>query len=244
VGQWVTPRLESQIAELTAAYPGLAVTCRRDSETILAGVLAFEADPHELEPIAASFRVELAVPRAFPRQLPSAKETGGRIRADYEHLFTDGTMCLGVPIEQRRIVSEEPTLLGYVDRLLVPYLYGYCFWQRHGRHPFGEAAHGPEGILDHYLDVLGLDDPLAALAAVQLLYEHGYRVDHNCPCGSGRRIRACHHGSALRRLYEQHTRETLRYDMKAVFEACHARFERRQLSFPRQMRRQLRRLLG
>ena len=240
----MTTRLESQIAELTAAYPGLGVTCRRQTETILAGVLAFEADFHGMETIAASFRVELAAPHSFPRQIPSAKETGDRIRADYEHVFTDGTLCLGVPIESRRVVSEQPTLLGFVDRLLVPYLYGYCFWRKYGRHPFDEAAHGPEGILDHYLDVLRLDDPLAALAAVRLLYEHGYRADHNCPCGSSRRIRACRHRTALRTLYELHTPETLRYDIEAVFEACHARFERGKLSFPRPMRRQLHRLLS
>ena len=239
----MTTRLDSQIAELTAAYPGLAVTCRRRTESVLAGVLAFEADPHEMEPIAASFSVEVVVPHTFPRQLPSAKETGGRIRADYEHVFSDGTLCLGVPIELRRVVSEQPTLLGFVDRLLVPYLYGYCFWHKHGRHPFDEAPHGPEGIVDHYLDALGLVDPLAVLAAIRLLYEHGYRADHKCPCGSGRRIRACRHRSALRTLYQLHTPETLRHDIEAVFEACHARFERGRLSFPRTMRRQLRRLL-
>ena len=239
----MTAALETEIAELVAAYPGLAVVHLRQPEAVLAGTLAFKASPCDLETISASFDVELTVPYAFPRQLPRAKETGGRIRADYEHLFTNGTLCLGVPIEQRRAFFEQPSLLGFVDRVLVPYLYGYCFWQKYGRHPFDEAAHGAEGILDHYLDVLGLDDPLAALAAIRLLYEHGYRNDHNCPCGSGRRIRSCCHRTALRTLYEQHTPETLRYDMEAIFEACHTRFERGRLSFPRPMRRELRRLL-
>ena len=238
----MTKRLETHIAELTAAYPQLGVACRRQAETVLAGPLAFEADAENLETISASFDIELTVPHGFPNQLPRVRETGGRIRADYEHLFDDGTLCLGVRIEQRRVVAEGPTLLEFVDRLLVPYLYGYCFWRTHGRHPFGEAAHGPEGILNHYLAVLQVNNPLVALAAIRLLYKHGYRNGRSCPCGSGRQVRTCH-GTALRDLHDLHTPETLHSDFRAVFEACYERFRRGQLSFPRSMRRQILRLL-
>lgn len=235
--------LEGQIAELASAYPQLTVVGRGQAETTIAGPLAFEAAPDDLEAISASFDIELTVPHTFPKRLPRATETGGRIRgADYEHVFTDGTLCLGVPIHLRAVFAEQPTLLGFVDRLLVPYLYGFCFWQKHGRHPFGEAAHGSEGILNHYLDLLGLDDPLAALRAIRLLCEHGYDPRQICPCDSGRRVRACHR-DALRTLNNHHTPETLLADFQAIFEACHQRFQRGQLSFPRPMRRQLHRLL-
>ena len=239
----MTTPLDRHIAELAVAYPPLGVVRRRQSETILAGPLAFEAASDDMETISASFDIELTVPNAFPNQLPRAKEIGGRIRAtDYEHVFRNGTLCLGVPIQQRRVFAEQPTLLGFVDRLLVPYLYGFCFWRKHGRHPFGEAAHGPEGILDHYLDVLGLNDPLAAIRAIRLLCEHGYNARQHCPCGSGRRVRSCHY-AALRSLHDHHTPETFRSDFQAIFEACHERFQRGQLSFARPMRRQFLRLL-
>ncbi|MCY3818131.1 MAG: hypothetical protein OXH52_02035 [Gammaproteobacteria bacterium] len=243
MAQRVTLALEGQIAELVSAYPQLAVVRRRQAETTIAGPLAFEAAPDDLEAISVSFDIELTVPHTFPKRLPRATETGGRIRgADYEHVFTDGTLCLGVPIQQRRVLSEQPTLLGFVERLLIPYLYGFCFWRKHGRHPFGEAAHGPEGILQHYLDLLGLDDPLAVLGAIRLLCERGYDARQRCPCGSGRRVRDCHR-AALRGLHNHHTPETLRTDFRAIYDACHQRFQRGQLSFPRPMRRQLHRLL-
>ena len=242
MAQLLTAALQKHIAELTAAYPGLAVVRQLQAETVLAGSVAFDASPDDMEAISASFEIELTVPHAFPNQLPRATETGGRIRAAYAHVFADGTLCLGVPIEQRRVILEEPTLLVFVDRLLVPYLYGYCFWRKHGRHPFGEAGHGPEGILDYYLTVLSLDDPLAALATIRLLYEHGYRSELSCPCGSGRRVRACHR-TALRILHDHHTPETLRSDFRAIFKACHGRFQRGQLSFPRPTRREILRLI-
>lgn len=237
----MTENLAKQVAELTGAYEGLVQVAQRETETILSGALAFEVSADGLETISETFDIELAIPHTFPDRLPQAKANGGRIGTDYEHVFTDGTLCLAVPIEQRRVFFEQPTLLGFVDRLLVPYLYGYCFWRKHGYHPFEEAAHGSEGILRHYLDTLGFHDPLAALAAICFLYEHGYRGHHGCPCGSGRIVRACH-GPRLRALHDHHTPETLRGDFLAIFDVCYARFQQGQLSFPSPLLNQLVRL--
>ena len=234
--------LHKQIEELTRVHRGLTLVAQRHRETTLSGALAFEASADGLETISESFDIELTIPSAFPDRLPRAKETGGRIGTDYEHLFADGTLCLAVPIEQRRVFFEQPTLLGFVDRLLVPYLYGYCFWSRHGHHPFDEAAHGSEGILGHYLDALDLRDPLAGLATICFIFEHGYRGHHPCPCGSGHQVRACH-GPALRALHDHHAPETLRHDFLAIFDACYARLQQGQLSFPKPLQNQLLRLL-
>lgn len=234
--------LRKQIAELTSVHKGLRRTVDDDVHTLLSGALDFEASAGGLETISESFEIELSVPHAFPDRSPQASEVGGRIGADYNHRNPDGTLCLAVPIEQRRLFLEQPTLLGYVNRLLVPYLYGYSFWRKHGHHPFGEAAHGAEGILRHYVDTLGLHDPVAALAVISFLFEHGYRGHHDCPCGSGRRVRVCH-GPALRALHDQHTPETLHTDFSAIFGICFAQFEKGNLSFPRPLRNRLVRLL-
>ena len=143
--------------------------------------MGFEASADGLETISESFDIELSVPHAFPDRFPQAREAGGRIDTDYEHLNPDGTLCLAVPIEQRRLFLEQPTVLGFVNRLLVPYLYGYSFWRKHGYHPFGEAAHGSEGILRHYVDTLGLRDPVAALAVISFLFEHAIAVTTTVP---------------------------------------------------------------
>ena len=224
------------------SYPSLRRVVDDDVHTLLSGALRFEASADGLETNSESFDIELSVPHAFPDRSPQAREYGGRIGADYDHLNPDGILCLAVPIEQRRLFLEQPTLLGFVNRLLVPYLYGYSFWRTHGYHPFGEAAHGPEGILRHYVDTLGLQDPVAALAVISFVFEHGYRGHHDCPCGSGRRVRVCH-GPALRALHDQHTLETLRADFSAIFDICFALFKKGKLSFPRTLRNRLVRLL-
>ena len=238
----VTEDLRKQIAELSGVHKGLTDVVEHDAEILLSGTLDFEASADGLETITASFDIELGVPHVFPDRLPQAKEVGGRIGTDYEHLNPDGTLCLAVPVEQRRVFFEQPTLLGFVDRLLVPYLYGFCFWKKHGYHPFDEAAHGYEGILRYYVDTLGLRGPLQALAVICFLFDHGYRGHHDCPCGSGRKVGACH-GPVLRALHEHHTLETVRGDFMTIFGVCFAEFEKGQLSFPGPLRNQLIRLL-
>jgi hypothetical protein len=239
----VTEDLRRQIVELTAVHKGLRNVIEYDTETIVAGPLPFEASADGLETITESFEIELTIPRDFPETLPRVKETGGRIGIDYQHRNPAGTLCLAVPVEQRRVFFEQPTLLGFVNRLVIPYLYGYCLWKKHGRHPFDEAAHGYEGILRHYLDTLGLQDELSALAVISFLFEHGYRGHHDCPCGSGLRVRRCH-GQALLALHQHHTPQTLRSDFLAIFDICFTKSQDGQLSFSQPMRLQLVRLLN
>ena len=100
----MTEDLRKQIAELTGVHKGLTDVVEHDAETLLSGTLDFEASADGLETITASFDVELSIPHVFPDRLPQAKEVGGRIGADYEHLNPGRTLCLDVPIEQRRVL--------------------------------------------------------------------------------------------------------------------------------------------
>ena len=238
----MTEFMETQIADLTAVHKGLLKLAQHDGETILSGTVPFEASYDGLETIVDTFDIELAIPSNFPTRLPHVKETGGQISSDYDHLDPGGTLCLAVPIEQRRVFLEEPTLLGFVNRLVIPYLYGYCYFRKHGHHPFEEAAHGYEGILHHYKDSLGLDDDLAALRVISFLLEYGYRGHHDCPCGSGRRVRDCH-GPKLLQLHQTHNAGTLCGDFKAIFAICFTKFQNGELPISMPLRNQLRRLL-
>lgn len=239
----MTEDLQRQIAELTAVHKGLTNIVERDMEMIVSGALSFEASAEGFETIIESFDIELTVPNDFPENLPHVRETGGRIGTDYEHRNPTGTLCLAVPVEQRRIFFEQPTLLGFINRLVIPYLYGYSFFKKQGRHPFDEAAHGYEGILRHYVYTLGLRDELAALAVICFLFEHGYRGHHDCPCGSGKKVRTCH-GPALMALHRTHNQRSLQNDFIAIFCFCVAKSQEGKLFIPKPLRTQLLRLMN
>ena len=236
-------KLAAQIAELQTVHDGLTEIEEREHEIAVSGALSFEASHDRLATIADTFEIDLLVPEGYPNRLPRVRETGARIVGDYDHAYADGRLCLAVPVEERRIFAQQPSLLGFVNGLVVPYLYGYCHWERHGEHPFGKQKHGAEGIVQFYVERLQLKDDMAALAIVAFLFEHGYRGHHACPCGSGEVVRKCH-GSALRELNDHHTPETLRIDFTAVLGHYVETHGAERLSRASALMRQVSRLLG
>jgi len=239
----VTEEMTRQLAELMEIYRGLTNLTELEHETLLSGSLPFEASADGLETVTDKFEIELRIPPVFPDMLPRVRETAGRIERSYPHIYSDGSLCLAVPVEERRIFFEQPSLLGFVNRLVIPYLYGYCYWKQHGQHPFAEQAHGQEGIVQHYIDTLHLADELVALAVIIFLFEWGYRGHHTCPCGSAVKVRNCH-GPALRALHQHHTSQTLRHDFLSIFNFCFGRFQAGQLTFPKPLRLQILHILG
>lgn len=234
--------LAAQIAELQKVHKGLTKMAETKNETILSGTLPFEASADEHSPITECFEIELIIPDLYPKMLPRVRETGGKVDSEYDHVYKDGTPCLAVPIEERRIFWEQPTLLGFVNKLVIPYFFGYCHWKEYGEHPFDEQAHGPEGIVRHYIDSLRLQDEIAALTVVSYLLEHGYRGHHPCPCGSTEKVRKCH-GRALHDLHEQHTELTLKNDFISVLDVCIKKVKEEELQIPEVLRRQVLRIL-
>ena len=235
--------LVAEIAELQCVHRGLTAITRAENATILSGPLPFEASANGHSTIAECFEIELTIPDDYPENLPRVRETGGKIDSDYDHLNGDGTLCLGIPIEKHRIFWQQPSLLGFVNRLLIPYFFGYCHYKKYGTHPFGEAEHGAVGIVQHYMDTLELADECTALAVIVFLVEHGYRGHHPCPCGSGKKVRKCH-GQALRDLHKVHTARTLQNDFDEVLDVCIAMIKSENLQIPEPLDRQIWRILN
>lgn len=234
--------LDDEITELLKVHKGLRKTQEDKYEITLSGTLFFEAKPDKLPPITENFEIEILIPSIYPNDLPRVRETASKIDSNYEHVFQEGDLCLGVPVEMRRIFSGQPSLLGFVDKLLIPYFYGYCHWKKYGEHPFGEQKHNGEGILQYYVDELNLDDEVIALAFLCFLYEHGYRGHHVCPCGSGRIVRKCH-GPILFDIYRHHTSATLHEDMIHMLVYCLEKHESGALSLPDNLLKQIHRIL-
>lgn len=239
----MTVVIQEQLAELIEVYEGLACVDDCVRGIVVGGALSFEAtaDGYE-DTVVACFDIEMLIPHDFPRALPEVKEVGGKIASDYPHRNSDGTLCLAVPVEQRRLFCKQPTLLGFVDHLVIPYLYGFSCWEKYGAHPFDEAEHGGEGILRHYIGILNLRDEVAAFAVICFLLEYGYRGHHDCPCGSGLRVRSCH-GPALFSLHQYHSEVTIQAEFLAAMGVCCAKCKSGELVLPELLLWRSRRLL-
>jgi hypothetical protein len=164
----------------------------------VAGALAFCAEGSDKKRIEDEYLVEVSVPESFPERVPIVQETGGRIPSFF-HKLDNGALCLGSPTRLRLILRESPSLLHFVERCVVPYLYGYSYFEKHGTLPFGELRHGAAGIRQDFASLLGIDDEdivdgLVRLAAMRKRHAN----KQPCPCGSRRRLGRCHHRAVNR----------------------------------------------
>jgi len=195
-----------EVEQALLVYPGLRIVPSRNGHLLLRGTLDFRAAGPTSEEITDSYDVELRLPLDFPAGLPKAWETGGRIDKDY-HKLDDGQLCLGAPTEIRLKLRSKPTLLGYINGLVVPYLYGHAYFQKHGKMPFGELEHGIDGLRQQLATMFGAKD---AQHPEEFLRLAGLKKrDANkwpCPCGDDRRLGRCHNRSvnAQRRRVSRH----------------------------------------
>lgn len=174
-------------------YPELRLRPSRDENTTIAGSLEFSAHSRGHTPVTDKYEICISIPPDYPRSLPLVLETKGRIPRDFHKLDT-GHLCLGSPTRLRLILAENTRLLSFVERCLVPYLYGYSLVEGGGTLPFDELAHGPRGLRDDLADLLGTNDDHALLSFVRALTLKKRRANKMpCPCGTGLRVGRCHH---------------------------------------------------
>ena len=158
----------------------------------MAGRLEFAAQAPGLELIEDRYDVEIAIPYDFPTSIASVRETAGRIPSTY-HTLTNGSLCLGSRIRVRLIASASPSVLRFVERCVVPYLYGHSYFVKHGVMPFGELEHGEQGTLQDLGSLFGTTDRMQGAEFARLVTMKRRRANkHPCACGSRLRLGQCH----------------------------------------------------
>lgn len=206
-----------RLAELLRLFPDLSVQPVVNGRMRIAGGLAFSLQYQDLECIADCYSISLEIPEDFPRHLPSARETDGKIPKNF-HTYTNGTLCLGSPTRLRLALGDAPTLPRYVKRCVIPYLYAYSYFQRHGVLPFGQLDHGSNGIRNDYANLFGVTSETAAQEMVRLAsLRKRHANKHLCPCGSLLRVGRCHHRQ-INRLRSQLARSWFRREYQSLLQ--------------------------
>ena len=184
-------KLYEQFQDLSLSFPKLRLQRYGKGHWYVRGMLRF-SEEHFRRCIEDEYSIEIAIPEEYPDVLPKIVETGNRIPGDFHH-YQDGSLCLGAPLDVKQKFRKQPTLLGYVDNCVIPYLYSYSYKCKFGKMPFGELSHGGIGLLEYYRELFGIKDQRRVLKLIQILTEEQHYRDHDrCPCGSGKRLRSCH----------------------------------------------------
>jgi len=175
-------------------YHGMSLGPSRGAAMVLKGTFSFSATPKGGKKITDSYQIEITIPAAFPRVLPSAKENGEKIpRNGKYHVNSDKTLCLGSPLRLLHKIAINPTLVGFAENCLVPYLYAVSNKLQNGEEfPFGELAHGEKGIIEDYLGIFRFKTRSQVNNALILLgTKRRIANKQPCPCECGRRLGGC-----------------------------------------------------
>jgi hypothetical protein len=120
-----------------------------------------------------------------------AWETGGRI-PETHHKLDNAALCLGSRIRLRLQTAGSPSVLRFVERCVIPYLYGYSHFSKTGAMPFGELHHGELGSLQELASLLGREMGPAIPYCVLATMQRRRANKHPRTCGSGRPLGRCH----------------------------------------------------
>ena len=187
--------IRSQFCDLQAKYPSLALIQNAFGEWSIKGELKFTAAFGEADTISDTYEIEILIPQNFPATIPEARDLSERTKGF--HTYPNGTLCLGAPLAVKITFSKTPTLLGFVNHCIIPFLYSFSYQIEHGELPFGDLSHGDEGRLEFYKEFFDINDQVAVVGLLRILADDDYRGHLECPCGSDSRIRNCH-GDKLR----------------------------------------------
>lgn len=209
-----TSSSERAIAELLKAHPEFKREAGQQGKVVLAGSYALDAT-YKGVLLAEDFDLQLVVPGDYPASLPKVRETSGVIDPGYEHLYLDGTFCLGVRGELLLAQLENPSLVALLDGPVRSYLYSYLFRKRYGYYPFGDRDHGAAGILQYYEELFGETDPVRTIKLLEAVCLDRYRGHLPCPCGSGLIARKCH-GKDILRLKKSGAAKAFSSDLIAI----------------------------
>jgi hypothetical protein len=156
----------------------------------------------EGERVYDRYLVEIELSKESPKGLPTVREIGKRIpRTPHRHMNTDGTACVVLP---DAFWHENPDGMSLLDFLQGP-LRGYLTSQSlvelgvPDAWPSGEWAHGVDGLIEFYANLVGSKNPKVILQYLEVIARPTVKGHWRCPCGSGEKLRRCH-GTTIEQL--------------------------------------------
>jgi len=183
------------IHEFLTANPRMGIQPDSYYPLVLQGYFDFTACNNSGVVISDSYHIRINVPKSFPNILPQVKELDNKILRDGKHHVNedDDTLCLGSPLRLLYLISKQPSLIGFAEKCLVPYLYGISHKRMFGCFPkHGELDHGNRGLLNDYMELFKLSTPNQVIKALNYLgTKKRHANKYNCPCGCGIRLGRC-----------------------------------------------------
>ncbi|MFH1601641.1 MAG: hypothetical protein ABIB61_01655 [Candidatus Shapirobacteria bacterium] len=160
------------------------------------------------------YGIKIVVPKSISSDLPKVYAEGSRLievakqksLPIYDlHFSFDGSACLYVVGKEKEYFPNGFDFKIFINQLVIPFFYAQTYFQKFGKWPWGEYAHGIVGIFEWYNEqkIPNKSDVEQMLKRLRQSGEWGSIAERfdkgnwikghsRCLCGSGEKIRNCH----------------------------------------------------
>jgi hypothetical protein len=110
------------------------------------------------------------------------------------HINPDKSFCLAIKPREHELFEKEFTIKEFFKNALEPFLFQMSFYDKYGKLPWGEYAHGNFGYYELYLEGKISLSKLEAYLGFNFKKDIVCRINRQslCFCGSKKLFRKCH----------------------------------------------------
>ena len=178
-----------------ASHPKIRIVAINNDQVDLAGEYHLKAQLAGSQLIDRTYQLRFVCPRDYPRKLPKVIDEERYLPRNQEyHTYSDGSFCLGSELKIKSLLRDDCSFTAFFENIVDRFLYAVTHRIEFGIFPYGELAHGEQGLIDDYGEMFGLSGKLSVLRALRALGKRKREANKlPCPCGCGWRLGRCNY---------------------------------------------------
>jgi len=175
----------------------MSIKPSKDDGLLVEGKFYFIAKTDKHREVRDFYKLRIQIANDFPSSVPTVEEIGDKIpKTESFHINSSEynySLCLGSPLRLLELLNKNPTLNGFIQYCLIPYLYGVSLKMKYGENlVFGELAHGNQGIFDEYEEFFNIKEEESLKQVIKMLsLKKRIANKKTCPCGCKKRLGKC-----------------------------------------------------
>lgn len=207
------------LEDFLAAHPRIRLLEINNEHLILSGEYHLKAQLAGSQLIDRTYRLKLVCPRDYPKKIPTVIDEESYFPRNQEyHTYTDGSFCLGSELKIKSLIKDNNSLSAFFSEIVDRFLYAVTHRIEYGNFPYGELAHGEQGLVDDYGEMFRVSGKLAVIRALQALGKRKREANKVlCPCGCGLRLGRCDYRFVLNEFRNIERRRWFRQHLKSSF---------------------------
>ena len=182
------------LSNFLSDHPELRLKKLSPEKLVLEGRYGINAQMEGKNLVNETIRLRFEFDQKYPKEIPNVYDVDGLIpeSANYHINVGSGTLCLGSTLRVLGVINSAPSLKGFLENCVDPFLYSVFHKLKFGEFPYGELEHFEQGLIQDYEALFGVSgkaNVLFLLKALSLRKRLANKLI--CPCHCGQRLGRC-----------------------------------------------------